>query len=115
MTIAPFDFFQAHRPQEPTFRKTDFSFLFSCRACVRSCVSLGGRYSSTLEARTGRSTIMARSELFWYEENKLQKLRKAVGFSNIPMGLVQLLDANTYVASICMGFKNISEMLPLYS
>jgi len=57
-----------------------------------------------------------------FKENKLQKLRKAVGFLNIPWSsllfawvLWKLLDTNTYFAAIRMGFKRILEMLSLYS
>ena len=57
-----------------------------------------------------------------FKEKKLQKLRKAVGFLNIPLFsllfawvLWKLLDANPYFAAIRMGFERILEMLSLYS
>ena len=57
-----------------------------------------------------------------FKEKKLQKLRKAVGFLNIPLFsllfawvLWKLLDANTYFAAIHIGFKRILEILSLYS
>ena len=57
-----------------------------------------------------------------FKEQILQKLRKAVGFLNILLYsllfawvLWKLLDANPYLAAICMGFERILEMLSLYS
>ena len=55
-----------------------------------------------------------------FKEQKLQKLRKAVGLFNIPLFsllfawvLWKLLDANPYFAAIRMGFERIVEMLSL--
>ena len=57
-----------------------------------------------------------------FNEQILQKLRKAVGFLNIRLFslmfawvLWKLLDANPYFAAIRMGFERILEMLSLYS
>ena len=57
-----------------------------------------------------------------FKENELQKLWKAMGFLNIPLSsllfawvLRKLLDANTNLDAIRMGFKRILEMLSLYS
>ena len=57
-----------------------------------------------------------------FQEQILQKLRKAVGFLNLLLlslvsawVLWKLLDANPYFAAIRMGFERILEMLSLYS
>ena len=49
------------RQLNPIGKPVSFSFRVRVvRACVRSCVSAGGRCSSTLEARMGRSSTPAR-------------------------------------------------------
>ena len=57
-----------------------------------------------------------------FKENNLQRLKKAMGFLNIPLSsllfawvLRKLLDGNIYFAAIRMGFKRILKMLSLYS
>ena len=57
-----------------------------------------------------------------FQEQILQKLRKAVGILNLLLlslvsawVLWKLLDANPYFAAIRMGFERILEMLSLYS
>ena len=57
------------------------------RACVRSCLSAGGRCSSTLEARMGRSSTPAWGELFvylllyaWVLRKKTAEAEESCGF-----------------------------------
>ena len=57
-----------------------------------------------------------------FKENNLQRLKKAIGFLNIPLSsllfawvLRKLLDANTNFDAIRIGFKRCLEMPSLFS
>ena len=101
------------------------------RACVRAklcergrevLLNAGGSNGKKFDSGAECSFCVFAIMRLGFKENKLQKLRKAVGFLNVPLSsllfawvLWKLLDANTCFAAIRMGFKRILEMLSLCS
>ena len=101
------------------------------RACVRAklcergrevLLNAGGSNGKNSDSGAEWSFCVFAVIRLGFKEKNLQKLRKAVGFLNIPLFsllfawvLWKLLDANPYFAAIRMGFERILEMLSLYS
>ena len=101
------------------------------RACVRAklcergrevLLNAGGSNGKKYDSGVDLAFCVFAIIRLGFKANNLQRLKKAMGFLNIPLSsllfawvLRKLLDANTYFAAIRMGFKKILEMLPLYS
>ena len=101
------------------------------RACVRAklcergrevLLNAGGSNGKKFDSGAECSFCVFAIIRLGFKENNLQRLKKAMGFLNIPLSSIlfawvlrKLLDANTNYDAIRMGFKRFLEMLSLYS